>query len=1290
MEAIKSKRRSRGVLKGKITLAFQMLNTGDAVGQHHTVSKIRDNLSKIQVMDDEIEELFLKLDDSVDEKGEFGKEFAEELSTALLYYTDVSTKLTPYSPNASDSKGDSSIPVAFDLKLPHLECDSFAGDEKDSLKFAEFLNKFKNLIGNRGVLSNSVKLTYLKSYLRGYASKVVDHLPICDANYEEALEILEAEFLNKDEIVNTLFKKLLETHVKPDKTYRTTKLFLNDMRSILHDLKSHDRDLLSHAPSAEFVGHLIFNKLPDAFRLELARKLDSNYPSYKNIMDHYVDVINTLKLNPVRSETRDRKDSRFVVNYSASQNEPQNESKKPEPKSSNFSKCKLCSLNNHRMISCFKYSTHDARVKRCRELKLCEHCTSSKHDSGSCSRNLDFDCLVCKEKSHVSALCKKFDNSAYDKKKKLGVHLCLNSTSDNSLSTHLLPTMNVRVGRGTKTALVRCLIDTGSQRSYISGTILSQLDCEPSDNAVTCNVQSFLDSGSRTFSEYSFSLDLLDGQAPFNMPILVDDKFNLTYDVEFLPQAVENIEIAHQLADNTLGENSTFISVNGILGTDVLQYFPKLELVKCLQGQAFRVNSGIIPFGSIELFLTPDQNRANYAQLNVDSSMNQLVNFVMNPVPSYSDSIGDILSDSNVESNLEKFFSVDSLGIKDDENSISDTELVSKFREGIVCEDGRYFVDLIWNHDVLSKVENNFNLSKAVLRRVVRKLHENGIYYEYDKVFKQQLQDGVLEEIPLEDIDSKTFIPHRPVIKTDQQCTTKVRPVLNCSVKAKGSPSLNDAAYPGVNLLQNLFDMLLRIRLNSFIITSDIKQAFLQVKLKSDFDRNRFCILWYNSEGKLVCYRYTSLVFGFVMSPFVLNYLILHHVENFESDFVNEALKTNFYMDNLFFTSDDPDQLLEFYGTSKARMLKGGFLLRTWQSNSQVVKEVLVDEGEQVEHDLDFEKLLGYKYFPQSDELSIGQVDHANLTTKREVLSFTAKLYDPLGLYSVISNTGKIIMRDLWLKKLEWDESFDQGISKECSSFVASCTDMQNIKFDRCVGNNSCPDNELVIFTDASKLIYGFCAYVVSPFETENKSRLLFSKSKVAPIKTRSLPTLELMAIYLAFKCLYSLLSALTSLDFKKITLSSDSQVALSWVVDGRVKSKNNFADNRVKDISSIRNEISEKFGLKVNFEYINTKLNPADLLTRVLSSTAFENNLEFWKYGPEFLRTKNFVWPKSELMSISHENRAIMCNAVVSVPTSLPTEIEVLTEKFSSLYRLFRVVSHVLHFIAKLRKVKI
>lgn len=47
----------------------------------------------------------------------------------------------------------------------------------------------------------------------------------------------------------------------------------------------------------------------------------------------------------------------------------------------------------------------------------------------------------------------------------------------------------------------------------------------------------------------------------------------------------------------------------------------------------------------------------------------------------------------------------------------------------------------------------------------------------------------------------------------------------------------------------------------------------------------------------------------------------------------------------------------------------------------------------------------------------------------------------------------------------------------------------------------------LHIFTDASKSAYRACAYL----ETENTSRLIMAKNRVAPIKPTALPRLELM-----------------------------------------------------------------------------------------------------------------------------------------------------------------------------------
>ena len=63
---------------------------------------------------------------------------------------------------------------------------------------------------------------------------------------------------------------------------------------------------------------------------------------------------------------------------------------------------------------------------------------------------------------------------------------------------------------------------------------------------------------------------------------------------------------------------------------------------------------------------------------------------------------------------------------------------------------------------------------------------------------------------------------------------------------------------------------------------------------------------------------------------------------------------------------------------------------------------------------------------------------------------------------------------------------------------------------------------DFYIFCDASKGDYGFSVYSVK----NSLSHLLFSKAKMAPMKPKSLLTLELLAVFLAIKCLLPLLKA--------------------------------------------------------------------------------------------------------------------------------------------------------------------
>ena len=88
------------------------------------------------------------------------------------------------------------------------------------------------------------------------------------------------------------------------------------------------------------------------------------------------------------------------------------------------------------------------------------------------------------------------------------------------------------------------------------------------------------------------------------------------------------------------------------------------------------------------------------------------------------------------------------------------------------------------------------------------------------------------------------------MIKTEEQVTTKIRPVFNCSLKTKKElPSLNEAAYTGIDLMGSILKLLFYFRTNKFIMVSDVKQAFLMVKLKKEEDKNKFCFFFGKGES---------------------------------------------------------------------------------------------------------------------------------------------------------------------------------------------------------------------------------------------------------------------------------------------------------------------------------------------------------------------------------------------------------------------------------------------------------
>lgn len=153
---------------------------------------------------------------------------------------------------------------------------------------------------------------------------------------------------------------------------------------------------------------------------------------------------------------------------------------------------------------------------------------------------------------------------------------------------------------------------------------------------------------------------------------------------------------------------------------------------------------------------------------------------------------------------------------------------------------------------------------------LVTKLRSQGTIEQYDQVIQDQIEAGIVERVSGPVTQSREFyIPHKPVVRESPE-TTKLRVVYDASARANsGAPSLNECLNPGPPLQNQLWTVLVRARFHSVAIAGDIKQAFLQARIREeDRDTQRFHWLRDLNSQTVEASRFTRALFGLTCSPF--------------------------------------------------------------------------------------------------------------------------------------------------------------------------------------------------------------------------------------------------------------------------------------------------------------------------------------------------------------------------------------------------------------------------------------
>jgi hypothetical protein len=155
-------------------------------------------------------------------------------------------------------------------------------------------------------------------------------------------------------------------------------------------------------------------------------------------------------------------------------------------------------------------------------------------------------------------------------------------------------------------------------------------------------------------------------------------------------------------------------------------------------------------------------------------------------------------------------------------------------------------------------------------------------------------------------------------------------------------------------------------------------------------------------------------------------------------------------------------------------------------------------------------------------------------------------------------------------------------------------------------------ETQLHVFCDASEVESSVVAYLRLIYANKNiRISFIMGKARLAPLKTVSIPRLELTAATLGAKVALFIKEEI-DLDIDAIVMWTDSMAVLRYIASTKRRFKM-FVANRLSIIQEITNADQ--------WQHVPSAVNPADLGSRGIMPSD-TGNLQAWLRGPLFLES--------------------------------------------------------------------
>ncbi|XP_043257967.1 uncharacterized protein LOC122400510 [Colletes gigas] len=1169
---------------------------------------------------------------------------AEDFLSDAIAQLDVGSKTQSDQSNVSichDSVASASS------QLPRLSLPKFSGDFN---QWGNFRGLFESLVDSNKSLTNIQKLHYLKTNVTGDAALLIDNINMSDESYEAAWKLLVDEYEDETALINSHIHKFISLPSMKTELATELKRLRDTVTSSLTALKNLNRAVDSWD---DLLVYLIAQKFSKRTRDEwnLHRGSSKKYPTYKEINEFM-----TLRI-------------RGLTDYLAASDSPSYKNKVVFDASRNRSsvnnvsvvKCVDCS-GDHMLFKCerFKAKSLDQRVSFVKQNRLCFNCLRFGHLTSECKSTNR--CFLCKRTHHsllhraATSLNKTTSNvsvndsvdkanasDATNKEFPASVQTVSSSkfTSPNTLLATAWIVLRTAEGRAFK---LRALLDQGSSFSFISESVCQLMRTKR--HRARLQIQCFGE-------QYS-------GVAKSRVLVQLE--------------SCHNSKISFPLSAHVYQRITSYAGSRARLDLQSWPHLRDLPLAdpNPLSGHPIHVLIGADLYGSLLLNdLRQGPVGTPTAQL---TALGWIISGPTGPRDSRqeSPSLVNCVSAEELDYSLRRFWELEevpsrpSLSEEDEkcERFFHDTHTRSP--------QGRYIVRLPFKSTPPFDLEGSREVASRFYAKLEQRLlKQPDLESQYHDFLSEYLSMGHMEQIEEQasNISSIYYIPHHPVVRPSSS-TTKLRVVFNASAKANSGQSLNDYLLIGPKLQRDLAAIILRWRLFRYVYTADIAKMFRQILINpADADYQR--ILWRPCRDQpILSYRLLTVTYGLASAPYlaikVLDQLALDEGSNLPA--ATPVVQDSIYVDDAIF-------------------VEGGFQLRKWAANAAELLENIPpsDRESTSDHPLgedESQKVLGVTWNPSEDTFRF-RIDFCLPAkgTKRNILSIVSKIFDPLGWASPVIIVAKLMLQELWLLNKDWDDEIPADLCKKWHEYCEHLSQLREVRIPRWTGvRNNNVAIELHGFADASHRAYAAVVYLrVLHSLSEAQVALLTAKSKVAPLKTISIPRLELNAVVLLTRLLEWTLSSL-KFQSPRVYGWTDSTVVLAWLKQ-HPSTWNTFVANRVSDVQTRLPQMTWK--------HVRSQDNPADCASRGICASELAAHKLWWS-GPDWLSRPSVFWPdhnpsnsigqNTRETALSESRKSYVHHASPLVEWDLPSQ-------YSSWTRLRRVTAYILRFTQRTRK---